>query len=225
MSMTSRIGLAIFVKTPGHSPLKTRLAATIGAQAASEFHMLSADAVAAVAQATQAVLPSLAPHWAVAEPEALDDPAWSLLPRIEQGQGDLGARMRHVVDALCASHGGALLLGADTPQIEVRDLHAAAEALQAHEHVLGPSEDGGFWLFATRSGVSPHAWSSTPWSQADTATRFSDALGDTSVARLRTLRDVDSGADLAPVLAALESLTDPLPEQLRLAGWLRELPL
>ncbi|MDQ3495902.1 MAG: hypothetical protein M3485_10390, partial [Pseudomonadota bacterium] len=81
MSATSgfndRIGLAIFVKTPGHSPLKTRLAAGIGRESAERFHRLAAEAVAAVARAAQATPPGLATAWAVAEDSALDDALWS----------------------------------------------------------------------------------------------------------------------------------------------------
>ncbi len=221
MNTPARTGLAIFVNTPGHSPLKTRLAASIGTATACEFHLLSARAVAAVAQSAQTALPRLVPHWAVAEPAALDTPSWSSLPRIGQGEGDLGARMRHVADALCESHGSALLLGADTPQICVSDLRDAIHALETHQHVLGRSEDGGFWLFATRGDVPATAWAATPWSQTDTAERFVDALGDAAIAHLSTLRDVDAATDLPPLLDALDALPRPLPEQVRLADWLR----
>ncbi len=37
--------IAIFVKTPGLSPVKTRLAATIGEEKAKEFYLLSLKAV------------------------------------------------------------------------------------------------------------------------------------------------------------------------------------
>ncbi len=219
-----RIGLAIFVKTPGHSPLKTRLAAGICRESAERFHRLAAEAVAAVARAAQAMLPGLATAWAVAEDSALDDALWSGLPRIAQGTGDLGARMRHVVERLCSAHGGALLLGADAPQLRVDDLVAAVRALDDHDHVLGPSADGGFWLFGTRKPVPATAWTATPWSQAGTAERFIAALGTPRIARLRTLRDADAADDLPPLLAALDALPHPRPEQRRLADWLRNAP-
>ncbi len=226
MSMTMRVGIAIFVKTPGHSPLKTRLAAGIGVDAAQQFHLLAADAVAAVARRAQRCMPVLTPHWAVAEATALDDPAWSALPRIAQVEGDLGARMAHVTEHLLTHFDAALLLGADTPQITATDIIAAARALQTTQHAIGPSIDGGFWLFATRGGVPEAAWSDTPWSQADTAARFcdvvlNDALNDASIAHLRSLRDVDSTDDLLPLLHDLDALDGPLPEQQRLAEWLR----
>ena len=219
--MTLRTGIAIFVKTPGHSPLKTRLAAGIGAASAQQFHVLAAAAVGAVARKAQEALSGCVAHWAIAEESALDDPQWAGLPSMQQGAGDLGARMRHVTDALLGKFDAALLLGADTPQIIVDDIHAAIGALQSSQHVIGPGEDGGFWLFASRGGVPMQAWSSTPWSQADTATRFCAALADASIVHLRKLRDVDRAEDLPQVLESLEGLRDPLPEQLRLAQWLR----
>jgi glycosyltransferase A (GT-A) superfamily protein (DUF2064 family) len=50
--------LAIFVKTPGLSPVKTRLAEGIGQARAEAFYRLAVDAVAEVALATE---PKLTP--------------------------------------------------------------------------------------------------------------------------------------------------------------------
>ncbi len=223
--MSLRVGLAILVKTPGHSPLKTRLASAIGIEAAEHFHLLAAAAVAAVASRAQRDLQTLVPHWAVAEAGALEDSTWQALPTMPQGEGDLGARMGRVTNSLLARFDAALLLGADAPQIEPGDLGAAVEALATHRHVIGPSADGGFWLFATRGEVPPAAWSATPWSQPETAARFCQALcatlEDPPVERLRVQRDADTAEDLPPLLSALDALGDPLPEQRRLADWLR----
>jgi len=223
--MSLRVGLAIFVKTPGHSPLKTRLASAIGVEAAQHFHLLAAAAVAAVASRAQRDLQTLVPHWAVAEANALEDSTWHALPTISQGEGDLGARMGRVTDSLLAKFDAALLLGADAPQIEPGDIAAAVQALATHRHIIGPSADGGFWLFATRSSVPAAAWLATPWSQSDTAARFCQTLGanpeDAFIARLRSLRDADTAEDLPPLLSALDLLGDPEPEQRQLADWLR----
>ena len=216
-------GLAILVKTPGHSPLKTRLAQVIGQDAAAAFHRHAAAAVADVVIRAQATMPGLVAYWAVAETEALDAPVWRGLPCIAQGDGDLGARMRSVCETLRGRHGRAVLIGADAPQLRADDLLAACRALDAHEHALGPSEDGGFWLFATRIVVPDAAWSDTPWSQSDTAARFLDALGDASVAILRRLCDVDTVDDLAALAEALCTLSAPIPAQVALMRWLRDL--
>jgi glycosyltransferase A (GT-A) superfamily protein (DUF2064 family) len=115
--------VAIFVKTPGLSPVKTRLAAGgMGAEAATEFHRLS---VAGVARACG---DDVAPYWAVAEREALAPPAWRGFPAIWQGEGGLGARLDRIYATLLQRHGRVLLIGADAPQI-TPDLRDALRAL------------------------------------------------------------------------------------------------
>jgi uncharacterized protein len=220
---TAAAGLAIFVKTPGHSPLKTRLAQSIGQDEAETFHRLAAAAVADVMIQAQASMPGLVAYWAVAEAEAVEAPIWCDLPRIAQGDGDLGTRMRFVCDALRERHGRAVLIGADAPQLNADDALAACVALDTHDYAIGPSEDGGFWLFATRVAVPEAAWTQTPWSQADTAARFLDALGDASVATLRCLCDVDTVDDLAALAEALYALSGPTSKQVAVAFWLRDL--
>lgn len=215
------VGLAIFVKTPGHSALKTRLAAGIGVDAARAFHQRAAATTAAVAGAAMAVEPMIQAYWAVAESAAIAAPCWASLPRIAQGDGDIGARMQRVCTMLQRRHGAALLIGADAPQLTVADLRAARRALDDHAHVIGGSTDGGFWLFGTRCDVPDDAWTSTPWSQPDTASRFAAAIGNASIARLRVLRDVDTATDLAPVVHALDVLAESLPEQRALAAWMQ----
>jgi len=214
--------LAIFVKTPGHSPVKTRLAAGIGQRRAEQFHRLAAAAVAAVARAA---MPGVRPCWAVAEREALHDPMWNALPTLWQGEGTLGARLHHVCASLQQRHGRVLLIGADAPHIRVDLLSSALEALDdpATPFVLAPAHDGGFWLFGTRQPVPEAAWLAPRYSCADTASMLIDALSnDGAVASLPMLNDVDDGDDLASLIDDLKALPAPLPEQRELLDWLLE---
>ena len=204
-------GLAIFVKTPGLSPVKTRLAAAIGQLRAEQFHRLAAACAAAAAQAAGE---TITPYWAVAEAEGLHDAQWLSLPRLAQGEGDLGVRMAQVYDHLLARHGSVLLIGADIPQVQPVDLvqAAAAACVGNAPWVLGPTADGGFWLVGGRSPIPAAAWLDTPWSQPDTAARFCDALRP-APARLAVLRDVDTYEDLRIMLAGLRTLSEPTTEQ------------
>lgn len=212
--------LAIFVKTPGYSPVKTRLAASIGQRRAEQFHRLAAAAVAAVAKAA---MPAITPYWAVAERDALDDPLWRGLPTLWQGEGDLGARLDQVCAPLQRQHQRVLLIGADAPQLSVGLLHAALDTLDdpATPFVLGRAEDGGFWLFGTRQPVPEGAWQVPRYSSPETADMLIDALSPAgAIGTLAILNDVDDGDDLVSLVAALEALTDPLPEQHELLAWL-----
>jgi Uncharacterized protein conserved in bacteria len=213
------IPLAIFVKTPGLSPIKTRLAAQRGAAQAEHFHQLAAACVAESALATA----GLAPCWAVAETTALADPRWLGLPALAQGEGDLGARMRCVYERLLQDHGAALLIGADLPQVRPADFLAAIAVLRGASTpwVLGPASDGGFWLVGGREPIPAAAWRDTPWSQPNTAARFAAACGAQQPARLRVLRDVDEAADLDALASELTAATAARPAQAALRDWLR----
>jgi len=215
------VALAIFVKTPGLSPVKTRLAATLGTSTAVRFHTLAAMATAAVARRCE---PALVPYWAVAEADPRADEAWPGFARIRQGEGDLGARMHQVYSELQARHGRALLIGADVPQLTPALLQVALALLddEATPYVLGDAADGGFWLVGGRARIERSIWLGVRYSQADTAAQFRCALAlHGGIAGVSTLRDVDDAADLSALTASLANLTDPLPEQRELSGWLR----
>ena len=69
--------VATFVKTPGISPLKTRLAKEIGEESAINFYNLSLNAIRNVLKAAeQESQKTLKPYWAVAEKQALGTSEW-----------------------------------------------------------------------------------------------------------------------------------------------------
>jgi uncharacterized protein len=214
--------LAIFVKTPGHSPVKSRLAATVGVAIAEAWHRHAAAAVAEVAAAAARV-DGAEVYWAVAERAAVGSDAWPHFPHLAQGEGGLGARMGRVHAALVRRHGHGLLLGADTPQLATADLAAALRwcaAPDAHQ-AIGPASDGGFWLYAGNRPTAIARWEAVSYSRSDTAPAFRTAFADRGDwLELPTLTDVDHGADLAAMRRELAALADPLPAQRALADWL-----
>lgn len=213
--------VAIFVKTPGLSPVKTRLARGIGSAHATEFHSRAAAAVGAVARAAA---PDLAPYWAVAEQDALAHPAWSAFATLWQGDGDLGTRLDRVYSELLERHGSVLLIGADAPQVTPALLRHAARTVRDAEppYAIGPATDGGFWLFGGRAPVPPDVWRSVAYSRANTGAQLAEALRRFgSISLLPALADTDEAADLPALTSALRCLRDPLPEQATLAAWLR----
>lgn len=208
---TDTIAAAVFVKTPGRSPVKTRLAAALGAAAAERLHRAGADAVAAVLQACG---PPLQPWFAVAEPAGFAE--WPRLARMAQGDGGLGERLDRVYSTLLRDHRGVLLLGADSPQLEVAHLRAACDWLQspAPRIVFGAAADGGFWIFGANFPIETALWTGIDYSRADTGTSLLAALGARAAVRhLPTLCDLDTAVDIGPVLSALEALPAPLCEQ------------
>lgn len=207
--------IAIFVKTPGRSPLKTRLAATIGRKAATDLYLQCAEATAEVSQRAD----TGPVYWATAEATEATDGHWPGLPLLAQGGGDLGTRMHRVLNELVRRHGSGLLLGADAPQLDPAVLRRAAAWLQrdAASSTLGPAQDGGFWTFGANHVPPLSRWTRVPYSHPDTLRDFRQSIGNESAwLKLPMLTDLDAETDLPQVAKELRNLHDPLPSQLAL---------
>lgn len=211
--------LAVFVKTPGLSPIKTRLARGIGRDAAIRFHQLAARATAEVATACG---DSIQLYWAVAEDEPLAYASWGGFPCVAQGAGNLGERLYRVHALLQEKHGSALMIGADIPQITPALIHDAVDTLLRSrvDHVLGPASDGGFWLFGSNHPIRHEIWGKVPYSTAGTAEALRSALANSGrLECLQTLTDIDTAKNLGDLHQALSDLKDTTPAQRELFAW------
>lgn len=217
--MSARIasmGVAVFVKTPELSPVKTRLAAGGSEAEALAFYRLSCRAVSEVLRGTAGVTP----YWAVAEEQGAA--FWRDFPVLTQGDGGLGERMSRVYDELLARHDVAVLIGADCPQISARDFEAARAAIErGTDFVFGPASDGGFYLLAGRRPIDRALWLRVPYSVATTEAELRAELARiASVARIRERTDVDTIDDLPRLRDELAQATELTPTQSEIAGWL-----
>lgn len=208
--------VAIFVKTPGLSPIKTRLAAACGEAYARRLYALCVQAVGAAV--SNSGLPA---YWAVAEDGA--GTHWPNRPVIYQGGGGLGRRMAAVHTRLVETHGAGILIGADLPRIDGADLRRAASMLAQPDAgpVLGPAADGGFWLFGASRTYPEARWRAVEYSRPDTAANFCRQLDpDADWRLLDTRTDIDRPGDLAPALAELEAAPGG-PVRAELVAWLK----
>ena len=205
--------IAIFVKTPGLSPLKTRLAAGIGEEKALGFYNLSVRAV-------EAVVKSVDMHgvWAVAEEEGAEQ--WSSFEALWTGDGGLGERQYHIYQTLLEKHEKVILIGADAPQMSPEILNEAIAALDSHEFVIGPAHDGGYALFGGRVPVAQEIWKSVTWSAETTQAEFESALPLKPFC-LRFLTDVDEVVDLQAVVKEMPD--DMNDAQRELVEWIEKL--
>lgn len=204
--------IAVFVKTPGLSPLKTRLGATLGTENAVEFFLLSVNAVAETVVHANADI-----YWAVAESEALDHPLWQNFRPLHTGEGDLGERQHRVYETLLKKYGRVLLIGADTPQLPVVFLDKAFSALNSSDFVIGPARDGGYYLFGGRTSTKRKTWSSVRWSTGRTLQDLEAGLPSTPV-RLPLLTDIDTEEDLRYLAAEMPET--PSKEQRLILKWI-----
>lgn len=179
--------LIIFAKPPAMGRAKTRLAADIGPVRAMRLYRAM---VARILRNTRD------PRWKTLL--ALPDdslnarhPVWPPdLPRIPQGGGDLGARQARAFDAPMT-----VVIGTDTPDVTARDITAAFAALRRSEAVIGPAEDGGYWLLGLKRPARPGLFDGVRWSHANTLNDLEKRL-PRPIMRLAAKRDIDDGTDL-----------------------------
>lgn len=133
-------------KAPVAGRVKTRLRSRFSSAQACELHAAMA---ASVIEQTGALFDNL-----VIAADDIEHPFFLRfgLPIVPQGEGDLGQRMqRQVKRALNGGAGGVLLIGTDAPHMLLSRLQSGAAALDDHDVVLGPVEDGGYDLIGLRS--------------------------------------------------------------------------
>ena len=98
--------------------------------------------------------------------------------------------------------GPVVIVGADIPDLTAAHVAAAFRRLGDHDWVIGPAEDGGYWLIGARR--RPHLrlpFEGVRWGGAHALADTLAGLGQARVAELEVLRDVDRGADLARIAA------------------------
>jgi uncharacterized protein len=123
---------------------------------------------------------------------------------LAQVQGDLGDRLAACFAALL--DGGAervVIVGADTPHVPRATYEAAFALLDQVEVVLGPAEDGGYYLVGAKAAL-PELFVGVPMG---TEVVLQETIQRAIRRRLRiatvpTLRDLDRLEDLRAALAA-----------------------
>ena len=225
-AQAATVAIAVWVKTPGYSPAKTRLAKAIGTPAAETFYRLAVDVVRELVNDACRLAPGLfAPYWAVAEGTVDAQGCWSGFPVVAQGEGGLGERLAHVYALLEPVHTAVLFIGADSPQLSPEALVHVGTLLAAPdlapEFVLGPAADGGFYLFGGRVTLERAAWTGVTYSASTTMAELVVALEQKGRVRLLpTEFDVDTIDELFLLRDALMSETGGGSARNALREWL-----
>lgn len=197
--------VAIMAKAPLAGDVKTRLCPPLTvAEAAELYRAFLCDKIEQVRslEAASHVI-AFTPEGERGIFEGLA-PDFTLIP---QRGADLGSRLAASFEYLFArGHAGVLLIDSDTPTLPTGFLSEALEliAKPGTDLVLGPSEDGGYYLIGLRT-PRPELFAGVPWSTPavllETVRRARDLGLD--VAWLPLWFDVDTGSDLTRLRASL----------------------
>ncbi len=197
--------LGLFAKYWEPGKVKTRLAATVGPEKAAEAyrHFLSTLLNRFADSHAQRWL-SFAPSERREDFRKFAPEGWELDP---QAEGDLGDRIRAFFSRrFDEGFRRVVVVGSDSPHLPLGSIRQAFEQLQESEVVLGPTEDGGYWLVGASGGV-PDIFGGIPWSTPRVWQATLDALQVTGTRHsvIPVCYDVDQEGDLKRLVADLKS--------------------
>ncbi len=184
----SNVRIVLFTRYPEPGRAKTRLIPALGARGAAELHRRLTERTLDQVRATGLPFEIRSTG---GTPEQFV--RWlGVANVVDQGDGDLGARMKRA-----AAPYPTIFIGADAPDLTARHLADAAAALAGHDAVIGPALDGGYWLLGLTRPLD-QLFVEIPWGTdrvlLETLARARAA--GVSLAMMPALADLDRPEDL-----------------------------
>ncbi len=185
--------LIIFAKNPVLGKVKTRLAKTIGDAAAFDAYQEMLAHVRNVAMQVDC-------HRIVFYSDFVDEvDAWSRpeFSKEVQTGADIGEKMHNALaSTLAKGFSKVVLVGCDLLDLQVQHLKQAFRSLEFHDIVIGPADDGGYYLIGMKA-PDPSLFFDKSWSHAKVLT---NTLADIqkqgkSVQLVAQLSDIDDEND------------------------------
>jgi rSAM/selenodomain-associated transferase 1 len=198
--------VVIIAKAPVPNEVKTRLIPPLlPEEASSLYNCFLLDKITQVESIREARhFVAYTPATSEAFFKSIMPPGFSL---IHQVGADLGERLAHVSKNLFEQGADkVILLDSDTPDLPTDHIREGLSRLDGVDVVLGPCEDGGYYLIGMRSYM-PELFRGIPWSTSEVAEltkKKAQAIG-LKVSMLPCWYDVDTMIDLERLKRTLDS--------------------
>jgi uncharacterized protein len=218
--------LVVMARYPEVGATKTRLARTIGVEGATRLYRAFLTDLARKFAGQAYDL-----HWAYT-PNGVDYSAFmaTVAPSLVQymrffpQQGaELGARLHHAFQwTYERGYRRTIVIGSDSPHISRDIIVEAREALDAADVVLGPADDGGYYLIAMRRPYDVFRGIPMSTSQVMQMTVDLAQQQGLRVCILETLLDVDEWPDLVRLARLLQAANSLAPETFACLATMKE---
>lgn len=185
--------LLIFIKNPIKGKAKTRLAATVGDDEALRIYLELLKHTRHIATEVDAHRNLFYSHF-IDNSDEWDNSDFDKQIQIE---GDLGEKM--AVGFRAAFEKGAtkaVIVGSDCASLTKEIVDAAFAKLETHDFVIGPAEDGGYYLIGM-TVFTPEIFQNITWSTEQVLPQTIEIITNKnkSYAFLPTLSDIDYEED------------------------------
>ena len=189
--------LLIFTRNPELGKCKTRLAATIGDQAALEIYKFLLNHTVSV---TEKLDVTKQVHYSV---KVRENDIWdaNVYSKEQQKGIDLGVRMHHAFDnGFKEGFENIIIIGSDLFDITQIELEEAFDKLRQNDFVVGPAQDGGYYLLGMKK-LKSELFKNKEWGTATVLENSLSDLSGESVFLLPEKNDIDYYEDIKDEVA------------------------
>lgn len=196
--------IIIFTRYPEPGKAKTRLIPELGAEGAAMLQRkMTEQVVRAAEQLENDNETNISVYFTGGTHQQMEHWLGSHLSCYQQVGVDLGQRMLHAFqDAWKRGARRAVLVGSDCPSIDSRLITEALEALRNKQLVLGPTEDGGYYLIGSTNSLASETLSllltDIAWGTSSVLKTTIDrgSYAGVTMSTLKKLYDIDLPQDL-----------------------------
>ena len=191
--------LIIFSRYPEPGKTKTRMIPALGKEGAAKLQRQMTEHTLHQARKLLSYRPlTVEVHFAGGDRQLMQEWLGSDVTFYQQETGDLGQRMKSAIRrAFAAGMAKVVIIGTDCPDVNPSILTEAFDALERQDLVLGPAEDGGYYLIGLNCPI-PQLFNQIQWGTDQVLTQtknIANKLG-LDVYDLPLLADVDRPEDL-----------------------------
>lgn len=187
--------LIIFTRNPELGKCKTRLAATIGDEAALDVYTFLLNHTVSI------TAPIDASKRVYYSEKLRNNDIWdaaTFQKHVQQGDG-LGERMQHAFEeGFAAGYEHICIIGSDMYDLTSLELDQAFIELKHHDAVIGPATDGGYYLLGLNTS-NPALFKNKVWGTDTVLESTLNDLQDLKVAVLKEKNDVDYYDDIKDI--------------------------
>ncbi|MBE7383351.1 MAG: TIGR04282 family arsenosugar biosynthesis glycosyltransferase [Leptolyngbya sp. SIO1E4] len=197
---SSKNRLILFTRYPEAGKTKTRLIPYLGAEKAADLQRQMTEHIVGTTRPLQVEGNlSMEVHFSGGSLGQMRNWLGTELAYRPQHNGDLGRRLQRAFEQGFRTHlERIVVIGADCPEITSHHLEQAFHQLKSHDVVLGPAQDGGYYLVGL-SKTCAELFHGIAWG-TEQVFRQTVAIArrlNLSLATLETLRDVDHPEDIS----------------------------
>lgn len=189
---TSKKALIIFTRNPELGKCKTRLAKTIGNEAALKIYTFLLKHTSTVAEFVKA------DKYVFYSEHINSNDLWNsdiFRKKLQYGT-DLGSRMENAFTELFnLDYEKVIIIGSDLLDLNQHLIDKAFDQLNSNDVVIGPSKDGGYYLLGLKM-IHQNIFKNKPWGTESVLKGTLNDLQNSKVELLEELIDIDTFEDM-----------------------------